>query len=203
VPALILLAGPNGAGKSTLAPYLLHDALGVEHFVNADEIARGLSAYSPQTASIEAGRAFLDRMQQLSSQRVNFAVETTLAGRTLAAFVAGMREKGFKCHVAYVWPGSPEVACERVLKRVASGGHSIPRETILRRYWRSLHNFATVYCELADSWILYHNEVMERPNVVAKGAACAPGEVLEPVLWRMFQEQSEWPSSTKSPTTSS
>ena len=55
-PTVVVIAGPNGAGKSTAAPYLLKQALGILEFVNADQIAVGLSAYSPETVSFEAGR---------------------------------------------------------------------------------------------------------------------------------------------------
>ena len=52
-PSVVILAGPNGAGKSTAAPALLHDAFGIDEFVNADVIARGLSAFDPdRVASI-------------------------------------------------------------------------------------------------------------------------------------------------------
>ncbi len=61
-PSLILLAGPNGAGKSTAASDLLHGALQVDEFVNADVIARGLSAFHPEGAAIEAGRVMLTRL---------------------------------------------------------------------------------------------------------------------------------------------
>ncbi|HEY1381460.1 MAG TPA: hypothetical protein VGF55_31960 [Gemmataceae bacterium] len=46
VPLVVVIAGPNGAGKSTAAPALLRDALGLTTFVNADEIARGLSGFA-------------------------------------------------------------------------------------------------------------------------------------------------------------
>jgi predicted ABC-type ATPase len=47
-PNVILLAGPNGAGKSSATPDLLHGALHVDEFANADVIARGLSASTPK-----------------------------------------------------------------------------------------------------------------------------------------------------------
>jgi predicted ABC-type ATPase len=83
-PHVVVLAGPNGAGKSTAAPALLRGRLGVTEFVNADTIAHGLSAFSPEHAAIEAGRIMLARLRQLASQRRDFAFETTLASRTFA-----------------------------------------------------------------------------------------------------------------------
>ena len=78
-PTVVVIAGPNGAGKSTAAPYLLKHALGILEFVNADQIAVGLSAYSPETVSFEAGRIMLKRLHGLVASKASFAFESTLA----------------------------------------------------------------------------------------------------------------------------
>ena len=65
VPYVVVIAGPNGAGKSTVAPGLLAGYLGVEDFVNADVIARGLSGFNPGGADIQAGRVMLARLREL------------------------------------------------------------------------------------------------------------------------------------------
>lgn len=59
-PMVVVIAGPNGAGKSTAAPYLLQQALGILEFVNADQIAVGLSAYAPETVSFADRWTVLD-----------------------------------------------------------------------------------------------------------------------------------------------
>lgn len=76
-PVVIALAGPNGAGKSTSGPALLKNALGVTQFVNADVIARGLSAFEPEGAAMAAGRIMLARVRELARKRESFAFETT------------------------------------------------------------------------------------------------------------------------------
>ena len=88
-PSVVILAGPNGAGKSTVAPALLHGTLAVNEFVDADVIARGLSAFDPESVAIAAGRVMLARLRELAGQRVSFAFETTLASRTFAMRVSG------------------------------------------------------------------------------------------------------------------
>ena len=74
-PHVIVVAGPNGAGKSTSAPSLLRDALEVREFVNADAIAGGLSAFSPRSVAITAGRIMLERMRELASEGEDFAFD--------------------------------------------------------------------------------------------------------------------------------
>ena len=56
-PNLYIIAGPNGAGKTTASYTLLPDMLGCKNFVNADEIARGLSPFSPETVDVQAAES--------------------------------------------------------------------------------------------------------------------------------------------------
>ncbi len=86
-PEIIVIAGPNGAGKSTTATVLLPESLSIDHFVNADLIALGLSPFSPQRSAFYAGRVMLERIHGLSEQGVSFAFETTLAARSYVPFL--------------------------------------------------------------------------------------------------------------------
>ena len=69
---VVVLAGPNGAGKSTSAAVLLRGALGVEEFVNADVIAKGISGFAPDRVAMAAGRVMLRRIKQLASEGRSF-----------------------------------------------------------------------------------------------------------------------------------
>lgn len=89
VPSVVMLAGPNGAGKTSTAPLLLRDELRVAEFVNADVIARGLSAFSADATAVEAGRIMLRRLDDLAKSGVDFAFETTLSGLTLLGRLTG------------------------------------------------------------------------------------------------------------------
>ena len=156
-PVAIVLAGPNGAGKSTLAPRLLRDAFGIREFVNADQIAVGLSAYSPETAALEAGRVMLERLHSLAARRVSFAFESTLASRSPARFLAGLRKQGYRVEINYVMLDSPELAVARVAARVRAGGHSIAEDVIRRRFGRSAANLLDLYLPLADRGRIINN----------------------------------------------
>jgi predicted ABC-type ATPase len=156
-PVVVVIGGPNGAGKTTCAALLLPKALGMRQFVNADTIAAGLSAFEPESVAIQAGRIMLQRLDDLAAAHTSFAFETTLASRSFAPFLRRLRSEGYTVHVAYVWLRSPELAKSRVAERASRGGHSIPQDTIERRYWRGLTNFRQVYRSLADSWLLCDN----------------------------------------------
>jgi predicted ABC-type ATPase len=156
-PTVVVIAGPNGAGKSTAAPFLLKQALGILEFVNADQIATGLSAYSPETVSFEAGRIMLKRLHELAEANVSFAFESTLSSRTFALFLSRCKARGYKVQIFYVALPSAELAVNRVALRVKLGGHNIPQADIERRFQRSLHNLYTLYLPLADRWKVLDN----------------------------------------------
>ncbi|MGL4362267.1 MAG: hypothetical protein ACRCSG_03180 [Cellulosilyticaceae bacterium] len=79
---LYIIAGCNGAGKTTASYTILPDILNCKEFVNADEIAKGLSPFQPETVGIEAGRIMLNRINDLLTRNESFAFETTLATRS-------------------------------------------------------------------------------------------------------------------------
>ena len=150
-----LIAGPNGSGKTTVAKKILPNFLGVIEYVNADEIAAGLSPFNPESVAIQAGRLMLERLITLKCQGIDFAFESTLAARHFARFLRDCQSSGYRLNLIYFWLQSPELALERVHKRVASGGHNIPEDVVRRRYERGRINVTQLYLSLCDTWIIY------------------------------------------------
>jgi predicted ABC-type ATPase len=183
-PQVFIIAGPNGAGKSTLAPFLLRDAFGLNEFVNADTIAAGLSAFSPESVTFEAGRIMLTRLRDLARARRNFAFETTLATRSYAAFIANLRREGYEFQLLYLCLRSAELAVERVRSRVRLGGHNVSAHVIRRRYESSARNFFQLYRPLADTWGMYDNSTLDAPRPVAVGRRDEFTKVLQQDLWQ-------------------
>lgn len=156
-PTLYIIAGCNGAGKTTASYSVLPDLLQCREFVNADEIAKGLSPFNPESVAIEAGKLMLQRINVLLSQHKTFAIETTLATRSYASTIIRAQSEGYCVVLLFFWLASPEMAIERVAKRVKEGGHNIPTETIVRRYWLGLQNFFNIFAPLVDSWMFFDN----------------------------------------------
>ncbi len=187
-PSVVILAGPNGAGKSTVAPALLHGALAVNEFVNADVIATGLSAFAPESAAIPAGRVMLSRIRELAAQRINFAFETTLASRSFAPWLRELVASGYAAHLVFLWLPSADFAVRRVAERVRAGGHNVPAETVRRRYAAGLRNFFTLYQPLVSGWVLYDSSGPV-PRRVAEGVESQPPTVYDRSVWGAAQEQ--------------
>jgi len=167
MPSVVVISGPNGAGKSTLAPVLLRDTFGITEYVNADVIAEGLSAYAPEGAAIDAGRAMLTRLNDLADAKKDFAFETTLATRTYAKRLRSLQDVGYNVCTIYIWLSNADFAVERVKARVLSGGHNIPEATIRRRYELGKKYFFELYLPIADSWKVYNGGVRP-PELIAQ-----------------------------------
>lgn len=184
-PRVIVFAGPNGAGKSTHADAILAK-LGIETFVNADYIARGLSGRNTDAVAFEAGRIMLTRLKDLADAKHDFAFESTLSSRSFAPFLRQLKAQGYEVAIYYFSLASSSLAVRRVKLRVAMGGHDVPEDTIRRRFTRSLHNFSTLYMPLADQWVVFDNTVATKAKLVAtlKGDNL---EIKEPKLWLKLQ----------------
>lgn len=183
------MAGPNGAGKSTAAPALLRDLFRIDHFVNADAIAQGMSGFDPDAAALAAGRAMLTRLHELASARRDFAFETTLASRSFAPWIAELRASGYRFALVFLWLPSPEIAIARVAQRVASGGHHVPASTIRRRFDRGLANFFRLYRPLADSWSVYDSSQAATLRLIADGGLDRATRSLDEEAWNSLERR--------------
>ncbi len=154
---LYIISGCNGAGKTTASFNILPAMLDCKEFVNADEIARGISPFQPEKVAFEAGRIMLERIQGLMNEGVDFAFETTLSTRSFKQFVLKAKNQGYYVSLLFFWLESPELAIERVRTRVAEGGHDIPKATIIRRYHRGLKNLFEWYYDICNSVAIYDN----------------------------------------------
>ena len=154
---LYIIAGCNGAGKTTASYTVLPEMLGCREFVNADEIARGLSPFNPEGAAIQAGRLMIERVLQLMKDGQDFAFETTLATRSYIKLIKQAQSVGYFVTLLFFSLPTPEQAVQRVARRVSQGGHNIPLDVIYRRYEAGLKNFFQLYLPVVDFWALYDN----------------------------------------------
>lgn len=188
MPRVLLLGGPNGSGKTTAAPRILRDFLSLRDYVNADVVAQGLSAFDPESVSLDAGRIMLRRIRDLAEQGADFAFETTLASRSFVPFLSSCRDgRGYEVGIVFLWLRSDNLALDRVGLRVATGGHSVPELTIRRRYAAGWRNFLELYRPIADNWEVYDNS-LAGPLPVARGGRGRDTEVHDSVLWCRIEE---------------
>ena len=142
---LYIIAGCNGAGKTTASFTILPEILDCKEFVNADEIAKGLSPFQPEKVSIEAGRIMLNRIKELLGEKENFAFEPTLSTKSYRNKISDAKEKGYSVTLLFFWLETIELAKERVKTRVLEGGHNIESGVIERRYLNGIKNLFNIY----------------------------------------------------------
>jgi len=186
-PRVVILAGPNGAGKSTASQLVIRDELAIRDFVNADTIARGLSAFDVESVALESGRIMLDRLKKLANARKDFAFETTLASRTFAPWIRELRKTGYQFTLIYLWLKSSDESVLRVNQRVTLGGHNIPTDTIHRRYAAGLNNLFRLYMPLADEWRIYDNSANRSPALVVSFSTVRGERIEQPETWEKIK----------------
>jgi predicted ABC-type ATPase len=155
--SLYIIAGCNGAGKTTASFTVLPDMLNCDEFINADEIARGISPLNPEKAAIDAGRLMLSLIGKLINARKNFAFETTLSSKSYVKTIQKAKQQGFDVTLVFFWLDTVELAIERVKARVVEGGHNIPEKVISRRYYSGLKNLFDLYIPICDYWMIFNN----------------------------------------------
>lgn len=165
---LYIIAGCNGAGKTTASFTILPEILNCKEFVNADEIAKGLSPFQPEKVAIEAGRIMLKRIDELFDNKENFAFETTLATKSYKNKIAYAQEQGYKVVLLFFWLRKVEMAIERVAMRVSEGGHNIEEEVIRRRYKNGVQNLFRLYLTAVDEAMIYDNSDGESELIAEK-----------------------------------
>lgn len=166
---IYIIAGCNGAGKTTASYTILPEILDCKEFINADEIAKGISPFQPDKAGIEAGRLMLNRIKKLLDFEESFAFETTLSTRSYVQLIKNAQTNGYNVTCIFFWLDSVDLAIFRVENRVKEGGHNIPEHVIRRRYHNGLSNFFKLYLEVVDSWMFVDNSGDEY-EVIAEGS---------------------------------
>jgi predicted ABC-type ATPase len=154
---LYIIAGCNGAGKTTASFTILPEILNCKEFVNADEIAKGLSPFQPEKVSFESGRIMLKRINELLETNQNFAFETTLATKSYKSKVIEAKRKNYNVILLFFWLQNVDLAIERVKTRVIEGGHNIETEVIKRRYLNGIKNLFEMYLPIVDEAMIFDN----------------------------------------------
>lgn len=188
MPYLYIIAGCNGAGKTTASYTILPEMLGCKEFVNSDEIAKGLSPFNADNikVAVEASRIMYKRIRELIAAEKTFALETTLASRSIVKLLKGAQEKGYYVTLLYFWLNTPDLAVERVKNRVAAGGHNVTEVTIRRRYEAGIHNLFELYLPICDYWMITDNSLSPM-EIIAKGFRDDKKDIYNSVIYNKLE----------------
>ena len=147
---------------------VLPEMLNCEEFINADEIARGLSPFNPDKVAIEAGRIMLRRINDFINKKHDFAFETTLSTKSHIKTIEKAKDNEYEITLLFLFLDSVDLAIERVKARVEEGVHDIPEKVIRRRYFAGIKNLFDLYIPVCDYWMITNNS---NPNLelIAEG----------------------------------
>ncbi len=152
---LYIIAGANGSGKTTFA--MNFAKLQKLKFINADEIAKEYDPNDIQKYKMKAGKKFFEELHISLGEKDSFIIETTLSGKYLVKIIDKAKQQGFRVSLIYLFLETNTENIYRVKNRVLKGGHNVPTEDIVRRYYRSRELFENTYKYLVDEWMLFFN----------------------------------------------
>jgi predicted ABC-type ATPase len=175
---LYIIAGCNGAGKTAASFSILPEILECKEFVNADEIAKGVSPFQPEKVALEAGRIMLNRVNELLNGEESFAFETTLSTRSYKQKIFEAKSKGFSTTLIFFWLKNVQLAEERVKMRVSEGGHNIEPDVIKRRYHKGIKNLFDIYLPIIDHAFIIDNS-FEKEELIAHKAIDTDWEIIK------------------------
>jgi len=185
---LYIISGCNGAGKTTASFTILPELLNCKEFVNADEIAKGISPFQPEKVSFEAGRIMLNRINELLISKESFAFETTLATKSYKNKVKQAQDKNFTVTLLFFWLQNVDLAIERVKTRVIEGGHNIPKNIIKRRYSNGIKNFFDIYMEIVDEVLIFDNSDI-KPELIAEKTKDSDLNIYNRIKFNLLKKQ--------------
>lgn len=166
IPCIYVLAGANGAGKSSVGGAMFLES-GSEYF-NPDEAAVRFRAANPGMSQQEANAAAWHQgkrlLERAIAERLDFAIETTLGGRTLAALLDRALSEKIEVRIWFVGLTTPELHIARVRSRVAAGGHAIPESKIRERWVNSRLNLVDLMPNLTELRV-YDNSAERNPRI--------------------------------------
>ncbi len=184
---LYIIAGCNGAGKTTASFTILPEMIECKEFVNADEIAKGLSPFQPQKVAFEAGRIMLNRIAWLLDKNESFAFETTLSTRSYQQKIEFAQQNGYTTTLLFFWLQSVELAKERVHSRVLEGGHNIEDNVIVRRYVRGIKNLFDIYLPIVNGALIFDNS-FGKHFLIAKKTITKDLEIMDSIKFNLLKE---------------
>lgn len=162
---VIIFGGPNASGKSTIAKYILSN-LDLP-FLNPDMVAKlYFDHISDETEKYKnyAMPFTEDIRNKYVDSGISFSIETVFSDINKLDFVKTLKERGFKIYTIWMGTNDPHINVERAVIRQNLGGHIVPADKIITRYYKSMDNMLQLL-QLSDCAVVIDNS-NEKPELM-------------------------------------
>lgn len=154
-PYLVMIAGPNGSGKTTLTDWLRQQRVDFGEYINADDIASRLRG-SYDTRIAEAQVIADESRKNCIIAKRNFSFETVMSHPSKVEILTQAKAAGFFVQLLFIGTDDPIINVDRVALRVTQGGHDVPIDRIIARWYRTME-LLNQAITVADRTLLFDN----------------------------------------------
>ena len=159
---IYIFAGPNGSGKSTLiANFYASGMFNNVKYINADIIAKTIfqDVKDEKERNQKALFYAMNKMDENVETGDSVVYETVLSHPSKIDIIKKYKDKGYEIVSIFVSPNNPEINIKRVSKRAKEGGHDVPKEKIVERFYRS-HKLKQELIKLSDNFYDIDNTIV-------------------------------------------
>ncbi|MDE6631052.1 MAG: zeta toxin family protein [Bacteroidales bacterium] len=159
-PEMIVIAGPNGSGKTSVTQkFLHHEWAEGTLYVNPDEVAKEIFGdWNSQEAVLKAAVYCEKLRERYLSERKSFVFETVFSTEDKIDFLIRAKQAGFFIRLFFIATSHPSINASRIARRVIEGGHDVPINKIISRYYKSLLNCEAI-ANMVDRLYVYDNSI--------------------------------------------
>jgi predicted ABC-type ATPase len=157
-PILIIIAGPNGAGKTSVTGSILkHEWVKDCEYINPDIIARDVFGdWNSQEQVLKAAQYAKEWREKCLENHTSFILETVLSAPDKIDFILRAKKQNFFIRLFFIGTDNPNINASRIAQRVIEGGHDVPIQKIIDRYYKSIAN-CSLLSNVVDRLYIYDN----------------------------------------------
>ncbi len=159
-PELIIIAGPNGSGKTSVTQKFLHHEWSEGTlYINPDIVANEkYGDWNNQDAIIKAAQYCAELREHCLVEKKSFVFETVFSSIDKIDFLYRAKQAGFFIRIFFIATEHPSINASRIAKRVMDGGHDVPIQKIISRYYKSIANCRAI-SHVVDRLYVYDNSI--------------------------------------------
>jgi predicted ABC-type ATPase len=159
-PKLLIIAGPNGTGKTTVTSRILrHEWVENCEYINPDFIARDkFGDWNSKEMVLKAVQFAEKQREKCLENSKSLIFETVLSASDKIDFIQRAKQQNYFIRLFFIGTDNPQINSLRIAQRVMQGGHDVPIQKIISRYYKSIAN-CILLSKIVDRLYVYDNSI--------------------------------------------